>query len=81
MSGGLEFGDGVQFSGRMLTRTPDEARTLAELFRFVGSLAERSGGGPAPRNLSVTAAESAVHLSFALTAADFRRLLEAEPEP
>lgn len=77
--GGFVFGQNVQFSGEMVTRTEDEARTLAELFRFAGSLAERnSGGGPAPKDLDVSAADTSVRIAFALTAQDFRRLLEAD---
>lgn len=84
-SGGVTFSDPVRFNGEAIARSDKDAQALADVLRFVSSLAQLNSGNTSEiatiqallGSLDIRTAGNVTKLSFALPVVDLERLLKS----
>jgi hypothetical protein len=87
--GGIRFGDVVQLSFDALTRSPQDATSLADVLRFLASAAQMERNSD-PRaailassldSMQLTTNDATVHAALSLPEANLERLIDLAPRP
>jgi hypothetical protein len=88
-SGGILFGDPVQFSFDVTTRSPKDAASLADVIRFVASMAQMQRQNDARAdvlasaldNMTLAANGDSLHLAISMPEKNLEQLAEGAPRP
>jgi hypothetical protein len=84
-AGGLQFGDTVAMSLDLVTRSPEDAKSVTDLLRFAGNLMQMQQNNPranaaasALSSMQVETTGSNVHASLGITEQQLELLLQSE---
>ncbi|HEX4770238.1 MAG TPA: hypothetical protein VH351_05370 [Bryobacteraceae bacterium] len=86
-SGGMQFGTNVAMSLDLFTRSADDARSVTELLRFAGNLAQMqnnpqgTAAAAALSNLELQTEGSTVHASLNVTEQQMEQLMQSGKKP
>ncbi len=82
-SGGLTFGNNVQFSGEALTRSAQDAQALVDVVKFITSMVQLNASNPEAQklqpllsSLQVAAEGTTVRMSFSIAQGDLEQLMQ-----